>query len=127
VSDLSRWWSLPVTEFFTQGNWSGRVFNEQLKPDLQATKLSDNWQLLSVKTFFDNCPWFGEIAEISVVDTSVLLEPSACLTTSVGEFFRLVPWGGGSTLVSPIKPSTQIDFPPVVSQSNTLDDLAQLF
>jgi hypothetical protein len=118
VSDRYRWWSLPVNEFFLAGNWSGQALNPHSKP----AKLSENWQLSSVKTFFDNCPWCGEVS-----DPATLLEPSACLTTSVREFFGLIPWGGGSMIASSIKPSTQIDFPPVGSQSNTLDDLAQLF
>ncbi|PSB00737.1 hypothetical protein [Merismopedia glauca] len=125
MSDQSRWWSLPINEFFTQGNWSGQAFNQQLNPHNQAAKLSENWQLSSVKTFFANCPWFGEI---TVIDTATLLEPSACLTTSVREFFGLIPWGEGMAIPSPIKSSNpQIEFPPIVSKSNTLDDLAQLF
>lgn len=124
MSDLSRWWSLPVQDFFTQVNWSGQAFNQQLKPNHKPVKLSETWQLSPVKTFFENCSWYGKI---SVVDASISLEPSACLTISVREFFGLITWGEGMLVSTPIKPSTETELLPVALKQNTIDDLAQLF
>lgn len=134
MSDIPRWWTLPVAELFSGGNWAGQRVKKQLDSPtktVSTVQLSEQWQLSSVRTFFDTFPWSGErlvVNTSSSIAPSSFLEPSACLTISVAEFFRLVPWGEGMSKVSsPPKPAMEMEFIPPAPKEPTIDDLAQLF
>lgn len=123
----SHWAGVSVRDFFGGYNWSGETVR------LMATVTEESgpapsFLCLPVRDFLSQANWRGvALAPLTVSPTATPTPaPALSLTSSVVDYFRGFPWGGGAFL--PSVPESKPRPQPAVTQDDLdLTDLSGLF